>query len=76
MGSPIYFQNGYEYRSSTNAFYRTFNPECPDETTVDQEVVDVILSGKVNTAFSNPRIVLPIHPFLDRISPSACMGEL
>ena len=47
----LYFQNGYEYKGSTKAFYRTFNPEWNDETVVDQEVVDVILSGKVDTSF-------------------------
>jgi hypothetical protein len=73
----LYFQNGYEYRASTKAFYRTFNPECHDETTADQEVVDVILSGKVITAFSMPpRTVPPIHLFPDRIPPSTCMGKL
>ena len=51
---PIYFQNGYEHLDSTEAFYRTFNPECHDETAVDQEVVDVILTGRVNTPFSIP----------------------
>ncbi|KAI9449022.1 hypothetical protein BJY52DRAFT_1228029 [Lactarius psammicola] len=34
---------------STKAFYRTFNPECHDEMTVDQEVVDVVLSGRAES---------------------------
>lgn len=42
-------ENGYEYRASTKAFYRTFNPECHGETMGDQEVVDVILSGRAES---------------------------
>ncbi len=76
MLSPVYFQNGYEYRASTKAFYRTFNPECHDETMVDQEVVDVILSGRVNIAFSIPPDCASYPPFPGRISPSTCMGKL
>ena len=52
MHFSIYFQNGYEHIDSTEAFYQTFNPECHNETTVDQEVVDVVLSGRVSTSFS------------------------
>ena len=50
----LYSQNGYKYHGSTEAFYQTFNPECHDEATVDREVVDVVLSGKVNTSFAIP----------------------
>ncbi|KAI9435812.1 hypothetical protein H4582DRAFT_625106 [Lactarius indigo] len=42
-------ENGYEYRASTKAFYRTFNPECHDESMIDHEVVDVVLSGKAES---------------------------
>ncbi|KAF8266060.1 hypothetical protein EI94DRAFT_237076 [Lactarius quietus] len=42
-------ENGYEYKDSTEAFYQTFNPECHDETTINQEVVDVILSGRAES---------------------------
>ncbi|KAH9064380.1 hypothetical protein EDB87DRAFT_1598702 [Lactarius vividus] len=41
--------NGYEYRASTKAFYRTFNPECHDKSMNGHEVVDVILSGKAES---------------------------
>jgi len=44
-------KNGYEYNDSTEAFYQTFNPECPDETKVDREVVDVVLSGRAESQF-------------------------
>ena len=60
---PHLFQNGYEYKDSTEAFYQTFHPECDDETAVDQEVVDVVLSGKVNTCSQSPWTVPPIFIF-------------
>jgi hypothetical protein len=88
----------FDERSSAKVFYKTLNRESPGEepenveddselgaasTTADQEIVDVILSGKVSTASARARFsslalpfLFPDQPFSVRTRPSTRLGLL